>query len=258
MDEQMVYRSFSMTVSEGKRLIGKGVAALPCVQRAMAEGVIVVTRSTTSGYVLEELLGHEVDRASFVTGKTVPAGYPERAKLLTGDLGSAVLRKGEWIEGMELDEAMEGMSAGDVIVKSPNALDYDQGMVGYLIGAATGGTVGQTLGSVHGRNWHFVAPVGLEKQVAGDLLGASIELSAAGERRKGPGLWVTPAEIVTELDALALLTGVDAFQIAAGGTLGAEGAAWISVCGEEDEVTAAMILVDSVRGEPSMLEYVSA
>ena len=28
MDEQMVYHSFSMTVSEGKRLIGKGVAAL--------------------------------------------------------------------------------------------------------------------------------------------------------------------------------------------------------------------------------------
>jgi len=50
---------------------------------------------------------------------------------------------------------------------------------------------------------------------------------------------------------------VDAFQIAAGGTLGAEGAAWISVCGEGDDVTAAMILVDSVRGEPSMLEYVS-
>ena len=117
MDGQMVYQSFSMTVSEGKRLVAKGVAALPCVQQAMTEGVIVVTRSTTSGYVLEELLGHEVDRASFVTGKTLPAGYPERSELLTGDLGSAVLRKGQWIEGMELDKAMESMSDGDVIVK---------------------------------------------------------------------------------------------------------------------------------------------
>ncbi len=256
MDEGLSYNTFSMTVSEGKRLIAKGVAALPCVQRAMAEGTVVVTRSTTSGYVLEELVGHEVARATFVTGKTVPGGKPELAKMLTGDMGTAVLVNGEWRQEMELEDAMAQMNAGDVIIKSPNALDYDAGLVGYLIGAASGGTVGDTLGSVHGRNWHFVAPVGLEKQVAGDLAGAAIELSAAGERRKGPGIWVTPAEIVTEIDAIMLLAGVDAFQVAAGGVLGAEGAAWITVAGSEADVAAAMELVEGVRGEPSMLEYV--
>jgi len=255
MADATCLHSFSLTVAEGKRLIARGVAALPCVTRAMAEGIVVVTRSTTSGYVLEELLGRPVDRASFVTGRTLPSRPPEVAGRLSGGLGSAVFRGGELVEGMEVAEALEQMKAGDVIIKSPNALDYERGLVGYLIGAASGGTVGATLGSVHGRNFHFVAPCGLEKQVAGDLLGASSLLTAAGEMRRGPGLWVTPAEIVTELDAIAMLTGAQAIQIAAGGILGAEGAAWIAVRGAEQQVQAAIALVDSVRGEPSMLEY---
>jgi len=255
MADGMHVHSFSLTVSEGKRLIAKGVAALPCVKRAMGEGIVVVTRSTTSGYVLEELLGRVVDRASFVTGRTLPSKPPELAGMLSGNLGSAVLRNGELVEGMEIAEALAEMKAGDVIVKSPNALDYDRGLVGYLIGAATGGTVGATLGSVHGRNFHFVAPCGLEKQVAGDLLQASSLVTAAGEMRKGPGIWVTPAEIVTELDAIEMLTGAEAMQVGAGGILGAEGAAWIAVRGSEQQVEAATALVDGVRGEPSMLEY---
>ncbi|MCD6359721.1 MAG: hypothetical protein J7M38_02580, partial [Armatimonadetes bacterium] len=146
MSEQPCCNSFSLTVSEGKRLIARGVAALPCVKRAMAEGIVVVTRSTTSGYVFEELLGREVDRTSFVTGKTLPAQRPELAKLLNGDLGTAVFVEGELREEMEVEDALEQMKAGDVIIKSPNALDYDRGVVGYLIGAPDGGTVGATLG----------------------------------------------------------------------------------------------------------------
>lgn len=258
MAQDTLCNCFSLTVAEGKRLIARGVAALPCVRRAMAEGIVVVTRSTTSGYVLEELLGHQIDRTRFVTGKTLPAERPELAKLLTGDLGSAVFVNGALREGMEVEDALEHMKAGDVIIKSPNALDYARGVVGYLIGAAGGGTVGATLGSVHGRNFHFVAPCGLEKQVAGDLTEASIEVTAAAENRRGPGIWVTPAEIVTELDALEMLAGVDALQIGAGGVLGAEGAAWIAVLGSEQAIAAALELVEAVRGEPSMMEYVQS
>lgn len=256
--DQVHCHTFSLTVAEGKRLIAKGVAALPCVRRAMQEGIVVVTRSTTSGYVLEELLGREVDRTKFVTGKTVPAARPELAKLLTGEMGSAVFVSGILRDGLEVEDALKLMKPGDVIIKSPNALDYSRGLVGYLIGAASGGTVGSTLGSVHGRSFHFVAPCGLEKQVAGDLVAAARQVVAAAELRHGPSLWVTPAEIVTELEALQLLTGVRAVQIGAGGVLGAEGAAWIAVLGSEQQVADALALVESVRGEPSMLEYVQS
>ncbi|NLO06617.1 MAG: hypothetical protein GX131_12395 [candidate division WS1 bacterium] len=245
--------TFSLTVAEGKRLIGRGVAALPQVRRALSDGIIVVTRSTTSGYVLEELLGAKIDRRSFVTGKTLPSGHPERGKLLSADTPEVVIRRGQRGEG---DEGLIGeLSAGDVVIKSPNALDYDGGMVGYLIGASDGGTVGKYLGPCHGKHLHFVAPCGLEKQVAGDLVEASLLLTEAGAKLRGPSLWVTPAEIMTELDAIALLTGAEAVQIAAGGIMGAEGAAWITAFGSEEQVGAVRSLVEEIQGEPEMLEY---
>lgn len=247
------YYTFSLTVAEGKRLIARGVAALPQVQRAMTDGIVIVTRSTTSGYVLEELLGEPVDRRSFVTGKTLPGGHPERGKLLSADTPEAVFRKGEPGEGG--DDIVNELSAGDVVIKSPNALKYEDGLVGYLIGAPTGGTVGNYLGPCHGKHLHFVAPCGLEKQVAGDIVVASKVLMEAGEGLRGPSLWVTPAEIVTELDAIAVLTGAQAIQIAAGGVMGAEGAAWITAFGSAEEIERVQELIAGVQGEPEMLEY---
>ncbi len=249
------YHTFSLTVAEGKRLIAKAVAALPQVQSAMEDGIVVVTRSTTSGYVLEELLGEPVDRTSFVTGKTLPSGHPERGKLLSADTPEVVFRNGE--RGEAGDDLFDELSAGDVVIKSPNALKYEQGLVGYLIGASTGGTVSTYLGPSHGKHLHFVAPCGLEKEVAGDLTGASEMLMAGGERLRGPSLWVTPAEIVTELDAIAALTSARAMQVAAGGVLGAEGAAWITAVGDDEQIERVKELVESVEGEPDMLEYAS-
>ena len=45
-------KQFVLTVAESKRLIAKGVAALPQVQRAMKEGIVAVAPGTTNGYVL--------------------------------------------------------------------------------------------------------------------------------------------------------------------------------------------------------------
>lgn len=247
------YFTFSLTVAESKRLIAKGVAAMPAVQRAMKQGRVVVTRSTTSGYVLEELLGREVDRRRFVTGKTIPSGHPERAKLLSADMPEVVFRNGEMCEADE--GLLEELEAGDVIIKSPNALDYGSGLVGYLIGAPDGGTVGKYLGPAHGKHLHFIAPCGLEKQVASDLVEAAALLMEAGDLLQGPSLWVTPAEIVTEFEAIELLTGAAVLQIASGGTLGAEGAVWLTALGTASEVDAVRALIDEVRGEPEMLEY---
>ncbi|MFP4249677.1 MAG: hypothetical protein ACLFU7_08450 [Armatimonadota bacterium] len=249
------YYTFSLTVAEGKRLIAKGVAAMPQVRRAMEDGIVVVTRSTTSGYVLEELLGEEIDRCSFVTGKTLPSGHPERGKLLSADIPEVVFRDGERGEGD--DDLLDELSAGDVVIKSPNALDRDAGLVGYLIGASTGGTVGKYLGPCHGKHLHFVAPCGLEKQVADDLVAASEMLMEAGEQSRGPSLWVTPAEIMTEIDAIGVLTSARAMQIAAGGVMGAEGAVWLTAFGSEGEIEQVRELIESVQGEPDMLEYAS-
>ena len=95
-------------------------------------------------------------------------------------------------------------------------------------------------------------PVGLEKQVASDLPGAEAALLAAsvGGPHTGPSLWVLNGEIVSEIEALKLLTGVEATQIAGGGIGGAEGAVWLMVTGSDGQVNEAVALIDGIQGEP--------
>jgi len=256
MAEEIGHTSFSLTVAEGKRLIAKGVAQLPYVKRAMESGMVAVTKGTTTAYVLEELLGEKVDRMAYCLGKTLPSGHPERAKLFPGDLPEVVFRSGEVVEGMDLAAALEEMTAGDVVIKGANALDYERGLVGHLIGDPTGGTVGKFLGSVHGRHFHFVCPVGLEKQVTRNLIETSAQVVRAAElAASSPGLWVMPAEVVTELEAINILTGALAMQMAAGGVCGAEGACWIMASGTKEQIEKVHRLVNEVHGEPSLLEY---
>jgi hypothetical protein len=56
--------------------------------------------------------------------------------------------------------------------------------------------------------------------------------------------------IITELEAVRILTGATARQIAAGGIRGAEGSVRLLISGGEDEVRAARELVDSLEQEP--------
>ncbi len=67
-------KQFVLTVAESKRLIAKGVAALPQVQRAMKEGIVAVAPGTTNGYVLQELWGEEFELARYRSGVTTPTG----------------------------------------------------------------------------------------------------------------------------------------------------------------------------------------
>jgi len=50
----------TLTPSEGKRLIGMAVAQMEVVQNALREGTIVIATSTSTAYVLEELLENSV------------------------------------------------------------------------------------------------------------------------------------------------------------------------------------------------------
>jgi hypothetical protein len=114
------------------------------------------------------------------------------------------------------------------------------------------------------RKVHFVIPVGLEKLVAGDLVETSLKtrepmesLPAPSDKSTNafpgytiPSLWLLTGEIVTELEAIKILTGATAFQCSAGGISGAEGGVWLVFRGTPDQVKKALELVKSIQGEP--------
>jgi hypothetical protein len=244
-------RQIVLTVSESKRLIAIGVAAMPEVRRAMEEGMVVVATGTTNAYVLEELWGKRIDKRRYRSGITTPKPPERHPEPQEEGIPDVVFRKGEVASELDRYNAVEEMKQGDVYLKGANTLDYLGGKAGVLIGSSTGGTVGAVLGTVIGKKIHLIIPIGLEKLVYGDI--DDLHWLATQEDSAGPSLWPLTGTIVTEIEALQLLTGVDAYMYASGGIAGAEGAVRLLLDGTEEEVKAALELVGSVKGEPRYL-----
>ena len=65
----------TLTSSESKRLIGKAIANLPEVKKAYKEATVFIATSTSTAYVVEELLKKTVeDKGFFTAGVVVPRG----------------------------------------------------------------------------------------------------------------------------------------------------------------------------------------
>ncbi|MBN1671484.1 MAG: hypothetical protein JXR37_10650 [Kiritimatiellae bacterium] len=240
----------SLTVSESKRLIAKGVAQAEFVRNAMKKGTLAIGSGTTNGYLVEEITGEPIDKTKLVTGRTLPHGYEGPKLAYTHP--DLVIRKGERLD-IKASEALADMGPGDVFVKGANALNYERKQAAVLIGHPTGGGVGAALGTVTARRIRYLHPVGLEKNVGADLNDVAARLNADAEG-KGPTLWVVPGDIFTEIEALRVLADVEAVHVASGGVGGAEGAVWLALFGSAKHLDKAHEVIQSVRGEPPFVK----
>jgi hypothetical protein len=246
----MRLKQFVVTSSMGKRLIGRGMAAHPAVRAVLEQGTLVIVAGTTNAYVAEEVLAaagqdEGFRRQGFRRGVTVPPGTPAPPGDLPGDV---ILVDGTWQKGKQIFDVADDLRAGDVVLKGANALDLDSGRAAVYIGHPQAGTIGAALPAVFGRRVRLIVPVGLEKRIGGDLDEIAAALNAPDA--EGPRMLPLPGETFTELDAIELLTGAVAGLVAAGGVCGAEGAVWLAVAGEDEELAAAEALLRSVEDEP--------
>ena len=241
-----------LTVSESKRLIGKGVANMECVRSALKDGMVVIGTGSTNGYVLEEILGRRIDKTSYRSGLTFPTKGTARSRL-SPTIPDVILRAGTQVEGMTRFEASNHMKEGDVFIKGANALDYKSKMAGILIGGGSSGTIGSAIGNIVGKRIELILPVGLEKSVYGDIVEISRALS--GEGTRGPTLMPVFGTIVTEIEALEILTGVRAMQVAAGGVGGAEGSISLLLEGTAEQIERTEELLDGIYGEPPWVPW---
>lgn len=256
-EEEFTLALVTLTVAESKRLIARGIAADPRVQAAMDEGMVAVCKGTTNAYVVEELLGRDIEKGKYVLGHVVPQSNKEAEKAFSGSIPEVVFRRGEPVEGLSLADAVKEMTVGDVVLKGANLLDYQNSQAGVLIGHPEGGTMGTIMGAVYGKGLFLIIPVGLEKQVASPL---SLLTAAAQPVTCAmsdlPRVWMLDGTVFTEIEALRCLTGVEALQISAGGVCGAEGAVQLAIVGPMDDVDDAKALVEQVQGEPSFWDAV--
>lgn len=250
-----------ITPAAGKRLIAKATAELPAVRSALRTGTVVVVAGTTNGYVAQELLaeagvGSDVfDRSRFFRGITLPptAARTEQGRISNESSfpGDVVITKGRWDKGKTIFDVVDDLKEGDVVLKGANAVNLSRREAGILIGHPKGGTITSALQAVVGRRVKLILPVGLEKRVDSDINELATLLNEPGTQ--GPRLMPAPGEIITELDALAVLAGVKTKLVAAGGVCGAEGSVWIAVAGSEEQENNVKALMKSVGAEKPFL-----
>ena len=80
-----------------------------------------------------------------------------------------------------------------------------------------------------------------------------LHLMASEIDSKGPSLWPLTGTIITEIEALEILTDVESILYSSGGVAGAEGAVRLLLYGEDDIVEKALEFVESIKGEPKYL-----
>jgi hypothetical protein len=236
-----------LTPPMSKRLIAKGVAALPSVRAAREHGRIVITFGTTNAYVAEELLDVPIDRGAFAAG-FVDDRWNVNDRL--GETTEVVIDRGKRTEQTP-DDLLEALRAGDVVIKGGNALD-PEGVVGVLLGSPTGGTVGRYVAACLARGVELIVPIGLIKSVHGSIVDLSQEMgSGTIDQRMGLSCGIYPlhGRVVTEIEALETLFPVRALHVASGGVGIGTGAVSLLIEGEETPVRGAFDLVESLRRE---------
>lgn len=85
------------------------------------------------------------------------------------------------------------------------------------------------------------------KNVYYDLNDLARKLNAPGSH--GPRLLPVAGEIFTEIEAISLLTGANAELVAGGGVSRAEGAIWLAVDGNDEQIKSAKKLLNSIIRE---------
>jgi len=236
--------------AESKKLIARAVAHLPEVKQALAEGVVIIGTGSTNAEVVEACTGAPVDRARFLAGMitrgmTCVSPRDERKPNLVLVNGQA--------RDMAPVEALDLPGDHKVLVKGANAVDTD-GVVGVLMAAPDGGTVGRLLGHFQAGGWPVVVPVGLEKligsvpEAAARMGRATFDLSLGARVGMMP---LTTRFVMTEKEALRSLAYVNVIQVAAGGIGGSEGSVTLVLEGDDPAVKNAVSVIESVKGAQS-------
>ncbi len=245
---------FTLTSSESKRLIAKGVVCLPEVQNALKEGYLYIAGGTTNAFIAEELTGQKISTKGDYTAGVVIKGV----NCVTDPdvrMQPIVLKDGEPVE-MTMPQLLEAFSGKDVFIKGGNAIDVE-GNVGVMVGDSWGGTIGRSMGRLIALGANLILPVGLEKMVPSVIDAANFAGIDTVDYTLGMKVGLVPVSygsVFTEIQALEMLADLDdVVQISSGGIGGSEGAVTLGIEGEEATVKDLMKLIKKIKGEPQVV-----
>jgi hypothetical protein len=256
-EAKIVRATVTLTSSESKRIIGKAVAKMDIVKRALKEGSVFIGLGSTNSFVAEEITGRKIDKEHFSAGIITPRGWgvTNTAK----KLDSLLIRRGEvsTIKRADWPELCDQLGSRDVYIKGANAIDQ-QHNAAVVTADPTGGSLNPSLWkAIRERGLNVVVPVGLEKTITYPVTELVKKLGEGRvEAWKQMGgipiyrIFLLPGNVVTEIEAFRILANAEATPIASGGIGGAEGSVTILIEGSEDVVEKAWDIANQVKGEP--------
>jgi hypothetical protein len=221
---------FVLTPAESKRLIAEAVAEMEEVKRARENGKILIGHGSTNVFVAEEILGKENvselwRRDSYLSGVIL------RGTLCT-TLGEEkppilVLNRGV-VEppAPTMDVLLRDFGRDSVFIKGANCID-PEGNAAAFMAHPEGGTIGWAIGTILARGIRLIVPAGLEKLIPSVPKAVTLCGQQTFDYCQGLRVGLIPlsgAKVVTEIEALKILAGVEAFHVASGGSGGSEGA----------------------------------
>jgi hypothetical protein len=249
-----VITTFALHPAASKHLIAQAVALLPEVENAFRQGKIFIGAGTGNLAVAQELLHIEVDKpeayvAGVITQQCVCSTAAGERR------GPFCIEKGKLVQVDNWLDFIRSMEAGDIFIKGANALD-PEGNVGILMADPTGGTIGNALGILKAQGIPMITPVGREKLIpscreAEKLMGRC----RIGHRfgLKAGYMVVSNSTVITEIESIKILTGLDAVQVAGGGVGGMEGAVMLAAEYENEEQALYLLgLVKEALRQPSL------
>lgn len=251
-----------LTPTESKKLIAMAIARLDVVQNALNGGTIMVHPSSSTYFIIEELIGGKPTTNHWVCGVITPKGMcvematvlgdftPKDVEVDVGDLPAGwIIKDKKLYPEMKQSELLNIITADDVYIKGINALD-PEGNAGILVGYEA--SMGYILSAWRKKRFSIIYPAGLEKLIPTPIDTAVKEAKPAKyDYAMGlpTGLFPCPkGKTVTEIDAIAMLSGATAIPIAAGGLGGAEGAITLVIKGNDEQVKKAIDYIEQSKG----------
>ncbi len=249
---------FVLTPAESKRLIGKAVANLEEVKRAKKQGKILIGHGSTNVYVAEEILGR-AKVAQLINKDTYLSGVVLRGTLCNTLAEEKppilVINKGKAEPpALTMSEILREFGKDSVFIKGANAVD-PEGNAGVFMAHPEGGTIGWAIGTILARGIKLIVPVGLEKLVPSVKKAVALCGQQTFDYCQGLKVGMMPlsgAKVVTEIEALKILTGVESHHVASGGNTGSEGAVMLVAEGDAPAIKKTVKFVGSIKGEPSL------
>jgi len=239
------------------------------VKKAAANGKIVIHPSSTTYFLVKELIGDIPRTNHFILGGVFAQGLCTEANSTMKHAAPAanepppkfvadqfpykwVIKDGKLTSGIPLGKILDEIGPQDVYVKGCNAVDIE-GHAGVLFGHDGGGTIARVMGVQKEKGFSVILAVGLEKLIPVNMLEAAKATARNAEFDYAMGMPcglypVKGGTTVTEIQAVEILSGAHAVPVAAGGVGGAEGATVLVIDGTKEQVTKAIEFVEQSKG----------